>query len=104
MHAVILPLKQNIIKPCAQNAADGAEQQNVQHFVQIQFPFVRHSAAEQYGKQKTERDNHAVKLDAEFLAEQRKFAEGGIHIKNVVDSREVNRRVIGKKLHRLTLL
>ena len=62
----IIPLKGNIIEPCAHYAEDGAPDKNIRHTVKAHFPLIGGDAAVNNGERKAEGDNDAIPVN--FIA------------------------------------
>ena len=60
---VIIPTESNIKQSRPDDSENRSVKQNIDHFIQIDFPFISHSSAEQNGKKKAESDNSAVPSD-----------------------------------------
>ena len=58
----IIPLKNNIIKPCADDPEKGSPNQYIRHSVKAHFPFVSRAPAVKHGKRKAESDYDTVPM------------------------------------------
>ncbi len=92
MILILLPFEGDIIKPCADDAAEGAEDQNIQHLVKAHLPFICHPAAEQDGKQKAKGNNYAVPMDGQVQVDagDREVRENGRNIEAPSQLRELH--------------
>ena len=99
MLLVVAPLEYDIVESCADYARDGAIDEDIEHFIKADAPFIRHSAAEKSRKQKAECNYHAVKFDADVQTENRKFGKSRRNIKSPVNARKIYGCVVGHFSH-----
>lgn len=74
---IVAEVEQHVIQPRPQDPADGAADENVHHLVEVHFPFVCHSAAEENRDQEAHGNQHTVPADGEVIAEKRKLQRHG---------------------------
>ena len=83
MILILLPFKDHIKQPRADDAAEGAKDQNIHHLIKAHLPLICHPAAEQHGKQEAERNDNAVPMDCQVQVDagDREVRQDGRNIK-----------------------